>query len=221
MVRLNNNGTTFAPGTTLAGSGTLALLTPVTLQTDLDVGTLQVVIDGATFTGNYTLSNQPGGALTFNRSVTFPGSLNIGGSLSLASDTLTVTVSRYLTLQSGSTLNNPGKLQVGAFVDQGGTINGNLPIVIGLPGGLGSVELLDLQTAPSPLARAAANPAFRFLLTWSSDEPGEFAVEASTDLRHWQRLNCVVENPEPGRYTAGLGFPSSPVLFFRVVRTLP
>ncbi|HAV65368.1 MAG TPA: hypothetical protein DCY13_23710, partial [Verrucomicrobiales bacterium] len=119
------------------------------------------------------------------KAMTFPGDLNIGGLLRIANSAHVITVNGTLTLANTGTIDNAGTLNVGAFTDQGGTIIGNPPVVIGLaPAGLVSFKAIKMEEGIRLLAEGGA--VREVLLIWQSPTAAGFQIEMSHDLRDWR-----------------------------------
>ena len=166
------------------------------------------------------MSNSPGGAFLFTHSSTVPGSLEIGGSLTLAEANLTLQINGTLTLDSSGVLNNPGTVQAGAFLNNGGTVNGNAPIIIGGVGPqsvrISGIELIDrgrvsIQDFP---ALAALPDAMVF---WSAEPQRSFRVQMSHDLVHWSAQEASVIEGSPGFYQACITVQNDRPCYFRLL----
>jgi hypothetical protein len=206
-----------AEGCGFGGLGTVRFQTPIQLGTDIDFGALNVILEGsATLSGDYLLSNRPDGTITFAKSMTVPGSLRIEGTLSLSSTSLTVTISGTLTLETGGVLNNPGTLRVGAFVDNGGTLIGNSPVVIGPQSvRIDSIELIP--GSPSLLQPQSRAPgALTIILRWQAAPGQRFTIEASSDLMAWREIASDIAEIDPGVYQARLTVAGWPDGFFQL-----
>jgi hypothetical protein len=177
-------------GIAFSGFGTVRVQSALQLGTAVVFGTLNVLFEGsASVSGAYVMSNAPGGTITFNKSMTVPGSMTIAGTLTLASSSLTVSINGTSTLEATGVLNNPGTLRVGAFVNNGGSIIGNAPVVIGLgPTGLQIVitgTLTDASSASLQSDGSATVPR-EAVLSWFSGRARRFVVEISNDLVQWR-----------------------------------
>jgi len=226
FVLATNTTVTFASGTHalaegcgFGGLGTVRFQTPIQLGTDVNFGTLNIVFeDSATLSGNYLLSNSPGGTITFAKSMTIPGSMTIAGTLSLADSSLTVTISGTFTLEPTGVLNNPGTLRAGAFVDNGGTIVGNEPVTIGL--GSTGFCIDEIRIERSAMSTASARPGaswtFHVTLTWRAEDTHGVVIETSRDLRNWFEQSAVVREVAPGSFEATLDAPADTSCYFRI-----
>src|SRR5207245_8082328 len=121
--------------------------------------------------GTNLLTIATGSTVQFDHSLTFDGSITVDGTLTLTSASVILTINGTLTLNGGGTLNNPGTVRVGAFVNNGGTINPptNPPVVIGVGPAAPQINGIQLVTSqPGSLQKAHASSAHReVLITWS------------------------------------------------------
>ena len=214
------------PGVTFAGPGTLQVQSSsrLALATDLNFGTLNVVFrDFPTVTGPFKLSNSPGGIMTFNSAITIPGSVEIAGTLVIPVTNVTVQINGTLTLAPSAVLNNAGTLRVGAFQNNGGTVIGNAPQILGLASQLIQILSLEFSTRrnqSAELDRQSLNhPA---TLQWSGPPGAQYEIETSADLFAWIAIETPATELSPGSFQARLGsdFTAQPRRFLRV-RLLP
>lgn len=207
-------------GAHVAGPGTLLLADSVQLLlgTDVFFGDATVRFAGSSsVAGNFRMSNGPGGLFYFGRSMTVPGSITIGGALEIGAANITLTVTRNLTLLAGGTILNPGTIRAGEFDNtQGGTVNGNAPIEIGLPPG-GQFRIVSLSLAPpTGPQQLSLNPG-QVRVTWVSDVQSGFRVQSSTDLLNWRDHATTPRSLGDGRFEATLDIGSTSRCFFRVL----
>jgi hypothetical protein len=211
----------FEPGTAFSGQGNLHFQGNgnIVVSTNLDFGTLQVVFrNGASLVGAYKLANTPGGTLTFDRSMTIPGSLSIGGRLVTTTSSIILTINGNLELANGSFVDNPGQIQVkGDYLNHGATITGNDPVdIAGAAPSL--VQIVSIKTA-SGMALSAANAGSAESLVidmiWSGDPGIIYAVEMSRDFLNWTECSATVTEASPGKYAAKVIVPRAAVGFFR------
>jgi hypothetical protein len=173
-------------------------------------------------TGNFQLSNAAGGNLLFNRSASVPGSIEIGGALTLADATLSLQINGTLTLAAAGVLNNPGTVRVGEFVNNGGTINGNPPIILfGGPGlqvlRIDRIEAIERE--PAPIQRQSLAPPDKIaeaMILWSAEPGRRFDIQISHDLVHWHAHEVQILESSPGRYEAYFNVPRSQPCYFRL-----
>ncbi|PYJ95907.1 MAG: hypothetical protein DME23_22450 [Verrucomicrobia bacterium] len=175
---------------------------------------------GASLTGTNTLSNGAAGMITFNKSMTVPGSMDIAGELVIGGASLTVTINGALTLESSGELDNPGTLNVGAFVNNGGVIVGNPPQVV--PGlAPASLRIDQIQLVRSSrvglLDRNSASALYEVALTWQAQPNQGFVIESSNDLSRWTAESANVVEDSPGRYRGALQVGAT-ARFFRLHR---
>ncbi|MHB8521011.1 MAG: beta strand repeat-containing protein [Limisphaerales bacterium] len=218
-----NGALIFAGGThtltnaVFSGIGTIRIQTAFVLATDVSFGTLNVVFENsASVSGNFTIVNAAGGTLAFNKTMTIPGSMNIGGTLTLASAGLTLTVNGTLTLGATAVLNNPGTVRVGAFVNNGGTVNGNAPVVgiTPLSVRIGDIQIVKSRTTVQGIAAAAA--ASEVEISWPSIPGVPFTVESSTDLIQWVEERPILVETNAGICRTRLPARSGESRFYRL-----
>ena len=173
-----------------------------------------------TGTGLFTLASAA--TLTLDHTVNMPGSLTATGTVLVANSSVVFTITNKLTLATGGVLNNPGTVQVGVYENDGGTVIGNAPIILG-PAGL-VVSNLRLVQGPgvdsrrkSPLDAVGTE----LLMTWSGPAPGNRVVERSFDLRHWTRVEATPRQISPGRFEARLGPSIAGAVFYRLCLVPP
>ncbi|MFM1945286.1 MAG: hypothetical protein RI897_4268, partial [Verrucomicrobiota bacterium] len=217
---LNQGSHVFDGLTSFTGLGSVRFGTPTTFNTDISVGELQVSMDtSSVFGGNGTLSNSGAGKITVLRSTTLNGSLNIAGTLDIAAG-VTLTVGRTLTLQVEGTINNPGVLRVGAFNDLGGTVTGNLPVVVGIVTTGLSIEAIHFSDGGPALVRSDALGRGLVLdsvvLRWRGRVGGNYVVETSEDMQRWSEVSSEIRMDAPGSFTATTEAGFQPHRFYRV-----
>ena len=208
-----------SPTALLSGEGAVALAAPFSLGADLDLGGLDVTLrDAGTLEGNFILTFGPTGSLTVLKSLTFPGSIVMGGHLDVPGVGTVFTVSRTLTLAATGTIANQGTLRAGQFLNLAGpgSITGNAPVEIGLPGPGASVRISLVP--PGREARTASDGPARdqVRLNWDAPAGLKFVVEASRDCQHWMKQKNVVGERSPGRYEVSVGESDLPDCFYRV-----
>jgi hypothetical protein len=243
-LQLNGNGThsggfavatnatlTFAGGThsvtngiAFSGLGTVRFQTALQRGAEVDFGTLNVIFEGsASISGAYGMSNAADGTITLNKSMTIPGSAKIAGTLVLANSGLTVTISGTFILEATGVLNNPGTLRVGAFVNNGGTVNGNAPVVIGLSPSSLRINTVRFERGPASTEAAMQNarPTLQVVITWQAADSWGTVVESSRDLKHWSEQPSAVREVSPGSFEAVVSNIADTQCFFRLKRLSP
>jgi hypothetical protein len=122
----------FAGGgqTTLGGTNRLLVLG----SSALAGGTLNLT-GTSTMAGQGRFAVDAGATFWMDHSVTFPGTVDLDGTMTLSQPGITNQINAALTLGATGTLNNPGTVRAGFYFDLGGTINGNTPVIIGEGGG--------------------------------------------------------------------------------------
>jgi hypothetical protein len=214
---------TLLAGSVMSGAGTLRLEGANRLVLGGDTPWPEGLLDFAgssSLAGAFQLALGPTGTLRFDHNSTIPGSIAVHGALTLTSSSVTVTIIQTLTLESTGVLNNPGTLQAGAFVNNGGTVNGNSPVVIGLPAPAFAITTIELETVVSQ--STSGNPSLLVLapktvvLKWIAFPGAEFVVEHSSNLLEWQEIPASVRETTGGHYEAGLYAHDNPQGFFRI-----
>lgn len=210
------------PGTAFSGSGSLIVDGSAIfhLESNVDFGTLQVIFrQTGGFVGNFEMANTPGGSVTFERTVTLPGSLRIGGRLATAAANVTLTVNGNLTLENGSSVDNPGQIRVnGIYLNSGATITGNAPVKIGT---IAASQLTLVAIKPVTAAaisngsNAAIQPQVEVRLTWSGQPGARFVVETSENMVQWTSATAIVTEVQPGQFEARVQIPQQSKAFFR------
>ncbi len=215
ILSLDNGDYTLSTGVAFLGNGAFEINRPLTLQSAVNLSTLKVTWAGsASVTGAFAISNAPGGELHVNKSMTFPGDMLIGGLLKIATASHTVTIVGTLTLATTGTSDNAGTLRVGAFVDEGGTLIGNPPVVIGLApsGGVSFKEIKVMKTEPVPAGEGGRV----IRLTWEAATAAGYVVEMSTDLNEWKALPVQPTTAGLRTWETQVTVPPSAHCFFRI-----
>ncbi len=211
-----------APGTTFSGWGNLIVESSSIfhLESNVNLGTLQVIFrQSGGIVGNFELSNEPGGSMTFERTMTVAGSLRVGGRIATLAD-FTLTVNGNLTLENGSQMDNLGQIRVnGVYLNNGATITGNSPVKIGA---IAPAQLTLAGVRPLTPAATAGNghnvsvqPQVEVRLTWTGQPGAKFVVETSDDLVQWTAVSASVTEVLPGQFEALVQIPQQSKSFFR------
>jgi hypothetical protein len=225
-LKIDSTPLALEPGTVVSGAGTFLFVnnSQLLLLSDVNFGSTVVSFSGnSSVAGNFRMSNGPGGQFLIDHNMTIPGSMTVGGQLTLTSPSLTVTLARNLSLLTTGTINNPATLRVGEFVNFGGTVVGNAPIVIGLPPSFAGVQITGFSLVPAensthPL-RTSPNAGVQ--LHWETESDGDFIVQSSTDLVHWRTVPAVVTQVSSSGYRADLPESGASQGFFRVLARPP
>lgn len=214
-------------GTQFGGSSTLKFSGGTfRLFTNINFGTLNVLFSSPpTFSGNFSMANNVGGAMTFSTTATIPGSLNIGGTLTNSFSAATLAINGTLTLQVTGIIDNPGIIKAGAFNNLGGTLTpGSHAIqVTGLRSAdLKIVEINPVDQSSSFAGKPQGDPATpkEVVLSWRGASGQVFAVELSSDLVNWSRASAVVREVAAGDYRATVTVGGANNYFFRT-KTAP
>jgi hypothetical protein len=214
---------TLGVNSTLGGAGTLRLQSPVTLLAAVNFVTLNVFFEsGASVSGAFTLSNEAGGTITVNQTMSLASSMTIAGTLTVSSASQTLTINGTLTLNSSGVLNNPGTVRVGQFVSNGGTINGNPPVLLAPSPAPLRIEQIGLADTTGetvgPGDVGAAGSSQMVVLKWRAAPGGRFVVQSSNDLRNWADLPAVILESSAGVFQATLQAEGARVRFYRLRR---
>jgi len=154
--------------------------------------------------GAFKISNSPAGTILFSQSLTLPGSLDIGGTLQITNTAVLLQVAGTLTLEPSGKLSNSGTIKVGAFVNNGGTIVGNAPVVSLVIPMLIEVVKLPSSQSPGSQPRATIQAQDTYLLRWVAPANQTFILESSTDLVHWMPRSTTVRHVAPDLYETDL-----------------
>jgi hypothetical protein len=213
---LDGGNFTFAAGLIPSGAGAFDINRPITLNSPVNFGILRVNFGGnANVSGPFAISNTVGGEIHVNKSMTFPGDMNIGGLLKIATVSHTVTVAGTLTLSNTGTIDNAGTLNVGDIIDQGGTFIGNPPIVTGLaPAGV--VSFTSIHLTGGVQLQNAGTGARNVELVWEAPSAAGYVVEMSHDLQTWTALPAQPQAGGVGTWTTRAVLPASDACFFRI-----
>jgi hypothetical protein len=208
------------PGATVTGPGSLQVgaLAQLLMDTDVDFGNATVSFTGSsTITGSFRLSNSPGGVFSIDHDMTISGSMTIGGRLVLTTAQLTVSILRDLTLLPNGTIDNPGALRVGTFTDNGGTVVGNEPIIVGPPVGQARIVALTFPPLSGASRSRFSESSLAVQLTWETAGNERFALQYSHDFVRWQTVAASVRQIAPGHFQAELNLKEYDACFFRVI----
>lgn len=216
---LNGTGT-LSSGTSLQGDGTLRFRNALNLGAPVDFGGLTTGFENSAFvTGPWAISNAPGGTLLFSRTLTLPGDVTIGGTMTLGTGNISVTISNTLTLLTGAILNNPGVVRAGAFVDEGGTVNGNPPDLMHPPAPLPPIVQIELRAqavSGGGSSVRVASSSQQIVLKWHAAPGDRFTVQTSADLRNWSDLPVQALERRPGAFEAEVRAPVAKTAFYRL-----
>lgn len=139
--------------------------------------------------------------------------MRVLGAFRTTSASITFTIAGTLTLESSGTLDNPGVIRAGTFVNNGGTILGNAPVA------LSGLRIQELNLEPAGTAGAGGAASGQFLtLIWVGPPRQTFLIESSADLRQWNTVPATVTEETPGRYQARLARPLGSARFYRVTQ---
>jgi hypothetical protein len=228
-LELGSGQQTFGPDLSLSGSGRLAFLanSTVELAQELNLGRLLVEFGPSVdVLGEFTLRNDAGGVMAFSTANTVSGPLVVGGRMTVVATATgnfnALKLDDTLTLLSGGRLENSGEIRLREFVDQGGVVVGNAP-VIRTVGPLRIEQIVVLPaagSAGSAVSRAEAEafapaPGPRVVLRWIGESGRRYAVEVSSDLRHWSAVALLIREEAPGRFEA-LGEAGAEQSYYRV-----
>jgi len=209
-------------GSVLSGTGTVLIEGSNRIllsgNTTWGIGLLDMT-GSSSISGPFLLTIAPGATINFNHSSTIPGSVTVDGALTVSGAGVTLAINGVLTLNSGGTINNPGTIQAGVFVNNGGTIVGNVPQQLGGGSIAPLVIRIELkQTANNGVQKSRTSAASASVtISWSGTPHRRFVVESSEDLRRWQAMRTLaVVEIAPGTYQAALAPPHPVTQFLRV-----
>lgn len=225
-LELGSGQQTFGPDLVLSGSGRLAFLanSNVELAQELNLGRLLVEFGPSVdVLGEFALRNEAGGLMAFSTANTVGGPLAVGGRMTVVAAATgnfnALKLDDTLTLLRGGRLENSGEIRVREFLDQGGVLVGNAP-VIRTVGPLRIEQIVVLPAGGSTVSRAEAEgapgPGPQVVVRWAGEANRSYTVEFSSDLRNWEPLRWSIRRTEPDRFEASgeAGFSSG---FYRVV----
>ena len=225
-LKIDNTPMALEPGAVVSGAGTLLFVnnSQLFLLSDVNFGSTAVSFSGnSSVTGNSRMSNGPGGQFLIDHNMTIPLSMTVGGQLTLTSPSLTVTLTRNLTLLTTGTINNPATFRVGEFVNFGGTVVGNAPIVIGMPPTFAGVQITGFSLVPAENSTRPlrTSPTASVQLHWETESVGDFIIQSSMDLLYWRTVPAVVTQVSSSGYRADLPDSGASQGFFRVLARPP
>ena len=215
---LSNSSYVLADGHSFVGTGTLRFQSPVTLQAPVNFNSLNVFVENnATFTGAFPMSIGADGSITFRKSISLPDALTVAGTMTVESNDLTVTVPRTFTLASTGILNNPGTVRVGEFANDGGTVNGNAPVVTGLQQNFVVIDRITLGKGGFAQPSGANSPSYRsVILHWTGPPAVTFVLESSENLNTWKLHEARIAESSSGRYEGTAVIDRKARSFFRI-----
>ncbi len=158
----------------------------------------------------------------FDHSSTINGPVVVNGTLTLNNAAATLRINATLTLNASGTINNSGTLSVAGFVDNGGTLNGNPPVLLSpnpAPLRIERISLTETNTgAVGPGDVSAAGTGRMVKLKWRAASGTRFIIEATSDLRTWVELPAVITESNPGSFEATLPAGPAGARFYRLRR---
>ncbi len=212
----------FTNGASFGGSGSVRFLSGVNLAAPLNLAGLDAYFEGnASLTGTQLVASGAGGALTFNKPMTVPGSVTVGGRLVFTNTAQTVVIRGTLTMQPGSTLTNYGTLQVGALIGAPGvdfTVVGNAPVVVGslllTPFIIDGLHVDHALSGRLFMARVLPGP--QTVIEFHGPPGAAIEIQSSRDLITWSPMGVSALETAPGRYRCSFAVPAGSPVFFRV-----
>jgi hypothetical protein len=171
----------------------------------------------STIAGAKLLTIAAGATVRFDHPATISGSVTVDGTFTLVTSPVTLAIAGTLTLDAAGVLNNSDTISVGAFVNNGGTINGNAPVVGG--GAPQLVHIDRIQVAPP--SGPGTHPKSLFspgtvILTWHATAGLRFAVETGPGWGKWTSEFATVVETGPGSYQATVKPGTSQTGFYRL-----
>ncbi len=105
-------------------------------------------------------------------------------------------------------------------MDNGGTLIGNAPVVVGLGPNLVRIESVELLESGllTPGRPQLSELLQTVVLTWRAEPGALFVVEMSDDLVSWRRPSAHVGELASGVYGASMIVPTARQYFFRLER---
>ena len=207
--------------TTIGGNNRLLILGNATLAD----GALRLT-GTSTMAGYGRLLVATGATFWTDHSVTFPGTLDVDGTMTLSHAAITAQVNAALTLSTLGTLNNPGTVRAGFFLNLGGIIHGNTPVLIGVAGapqidfapGWLRIDGVALETTNAGVAskRSATDADVTIVLFWPGPPGLTFEVEMSNDLTGWSVAPADIQETAPGLYRGKVPSRSESAHYFRL-----
>jgi hypothetical protein len=158
--------------------------------------------------------------VSVDHNAAMPGSVTVNGTLTVSSASVTLTINGTLTLNAGGVLNNPGTVRVGAFVNNGGTINGNPPVMLSLGPTLLRIDQLQVmgQSAGATGLHGDVATGRTLVLKWRAAPGDRFVVESSQNLQTWAEDAWTIIETSPGTFEATLPADQAGPRFYRLRR---
>jgi hypothetical protein len=178
------------------------------------------VFGSSALSGASAVTIAEGAIVVIDHTTTFPGSMNVQGALTIQNASTTFTISGTLTLEATGIIANPGTIRAGAFVDNGGTIVGNAPVLLGPPGPLAFTGILfSDERVPAGGASMTGGTLSdtSVVLKWRGPAARQFQVQSSSDLRTWSSETVLIVESSPGFFEARVNASRIGRRFFRVV----
>ena len=200
----------------LTGNHRLLVLGDATIS-----GGLFTMTGTTTVRGRGRLTVGPGAVFSVDHSLTMPGSLSIAGTLRVLGAGTVLTVEGSLVLASGGVINNAGAIRAGTYVNAGGTVIGNPPLLNGAGPEVREdwlrISQISLDAGNAAAASfAAGGTANASILRWFALPSSRFAIETSTDLTHWSRAAATITEIAPGSFQGRVTLPVGNRYFFRI-----
>ncbi|MCC6823649.1 MAG: hypothetical protein IT579_23245 [Verrucomicrobia subdivision 3 bacterium] len=193
----------------------------LTADTILGFGLVDFLGSSTIISGS-TLTIPSGAAIRFDHGSTNDGPVVVNGTLTLNKASATLRINAALSLNASWKIINAGTISVAEFVNNGGTINGNAPVVLAasLAARLRIEQILQPDPAPNLAAKAgnAVMVSRVVVLKWNASTGGQFRIEATTDLRVWTNLPVVISEPCAGMFQVALPAEDGGSRFYRLRR---
>jgi hypothetical protein len=199
-VQLQGGSRLVAQGEVKLGGGLLSLLESSDMAGD----------------GNVILGS--GSTLRLDHGIGFSGSLAVDGTLTLTSGSVVFDLAGTLALGASGTINNPGRIEVGGFVDLGGTLVGNAPVI--RPGGgvqISGIQLNGVGAVPQNWSSTEGLfPRVTVVVDCRGPAGSVLSLETSFDLRVWHTTAAAAEALAPGEFRLTVTVPAQGHQFFRL-----
>jgi hypothetical protein len=211
---------TLLSGSVATGAGTLRFdsSTRLDLPSDVTLGISQVnFFANSGIAGSNLLTISAGSLILFDHSSTFSGSVTIDGGLTLNNSSATLTIAGTLTLDQSGVITNAGTVRVGAFVNNGGTIVGNAPVLIGA-GQVAQITSIRLSYSASSIPNSAVAGAGSCQVVLSCRGPvgQRFIIQGSADLRRWSDESAAFTQASSGEIQVTISANPATAHFYRL-----
>jgi hypothetical protein len=216
LTLLSGSELTGTGGIRFEGGNRLLLLADVSSGISMDFSGVSIIA------GANLLTVATGTLLRFDHTTIIPGSVTVEGTLAVIGSPVTLSISGTLTLAGTGSINNSDTIRVGVFVNLGGAITGNAPVVVGpaiQPLRIDHIQLTRPITSGATPAPTIKSPE-TITLTWMAKPGSHFIIETSTGLKRWAEQPATVLETSPGVFHATFLLGGSKMDFYRL-RVVP